>query len=202
MQRFVNLGHSKVHAHSLAHGLAQKLHDNVLDPLNHLLALALGLPENYLTSLHQWKSDHESHLRYMKYGKFSQPEIDALEDGLWTRGHTDLGTLTLLFRQPVAGLQIRDNETGKWKWAKPVDGSLTVNAGDALSFITGGYIKSTIHRVSHQEVRVNVTRNVDYNSGIPTPQRPATCGPSRLTLLWTIPKRSCAQNNQVTCSRA
>lgn len=85
----------------------------------------------------------------MKYAKFSGDEIARLSDGLWSRGHTDLGTITLLFRQPVAALQIRDHETGSWKWAKPLDGSLTVNTCDALSFLTGGYIKSTVHRVSH-----------------------------------------------------
>jgi len=86
----------------------------------------------------------------MKYGKFSPAEQESLAkgDGLWSYGHTDLGTLTLLFRQPVAALQIKDHKTGDWKWAKPLDGSLTVNTCDALSFLTGNYIKSTIHRVS------------------------------------------------------
>ncbi|KFA56507.1 hypothetical protein S40293_01088 [Stachybotrys chartarum IBT 40293] len=129
-------------------GFAKDLHDKVLDPLNHLIALALELPEDFFTALHRWGTHDESHLRYMKYSKFSPEEVKQLCDGLWSRGHTDLGTITLLFRQPVAALQIRDHETGEWKWAKPLDGSLTVNTCDALSFLTGGYIKSTVHRVS------------------------------------------------------
>jgi isopenicillin N synthase-like dioxygenase len=131
-------------------GFAKDLHDKVLDPLNHLIALALELPEDFFTKLHRWEVHDESHLRYMKYSKFSQEEIKQLGDGLWSRGHTDLGTITLLFRQPVAALQIKDNETGEWKWAKPLDGSLTVNTCDALSFLTGGYVSSTIHRVCIQ----------------------------------------------------
>ena len=127
---------------------SKDLHDKVLDPLNHLIALALELPEDYFTKLHRWDVHDESHLRYMKYSKFSPSEIEQLGDGLWSRGHTDLGTITLLFRQPVAALQIKDHKTGDWKWAKPLDASLTVNTCDALSFLTGGYIKSTIHRVS------------------------------------------------------
>lgn len=126
----------------------KQLHDRVLDPLNHLIALALELPEDFFINLHKWETHDESHLRYMKYSKFSQSEIDQLGDGIWAHGHTDLGSITLLFRQPVAALQIRDHETGQWKWAKPLDGSLTVNTCDALSFLSGGYIKSTIHRVS------------------------------------------------------
>ena len=31
---------------------------------------------------------------------------------------------------------------------KPQDATLTVNACDALTFLTGGYVKSTIHRVA------------------------------------------------------
>lgn len=129
---------------------AKDLHDKVLDPLNRLIAIALELPEDYLTNLHKWETHDESHLRYMKYSKFTPEEIEKLSDGLWARGHTDLGTMTLLFRQPVAALQIRDHKTNQWKWAKPLDGSLTVNTCDALSFLTAGYIKSTIHRVSER----------------------------------------------------
>lgn len=127
---------------------AKDLHDKVLDPLHHLIAIALELPEDFFINVHKWQVHDESHLRYMKYSKFNEDEIEKLSDGLWSLGHTDLGTITLLFRQPVAALQIRDHDTGEWKWAKPLDGSLTVNTCDALSFLTGGYIKSTVHRVS------------------------------------------------------
>ena len=51
----------------------------------------------------------------------------------------DLGSWTLLFRQPVAALQIQNHRTLEWKWAKPQDATLTVNASDALSLLTGGY---------------------------------------------------------------
>ncbi|CAG1988132.1 unnamed protein product [Fusarium graminearum] len=133
---------------TLIENFSKDLHDKVLDPLLHLIAIALELPADFFTKLHQWNIHDESHLRYMKYSKFSPEEREKLSDGLWSLGHTDLGTITLLFRQPVAALQIKDHKTGEWKWAKPLDGSLTVNTCDALSFLTGGYIKSTVHRVS------------------------------------------------------
>ncbi|QPC72209.1 hypothetical protein HYE68_002961 [Fusarium pseudograminearum] len=133
---------------ALIENFSKDLHDKVLDPLLHLIAIALELPADFFTKLHQWNVHDESHLRYMKYSKFSPEEREKLSDGLWSLGHTDLGTITLLFRQPVAALQIKDHKTGEWKWAKPLDGSLTVNTCDALSFLTGGYIKSTVHRVS------------------------------------------------------
>ena len=52
-------------------------------------------------------------------------------------GHTDFGSLTLLFSQHVAGLQIRTPE-GQWKYVKPVEGGITCNAADTLTFLTAG----------------------------------------------------------------
>lgn len=65
---------------------------------------------------------------------------------LYSPGHTDLGTVTLLFRQPVAALQILNSE-GQWKWVRPQDGTITINTCDALTALTGGFVKSSIHRV-------------------------------------------------------
>ena len=74
------------------------------------------------------------------------PEENSKVGNLYTPGHTDLGSLTLLFRQPVAALQIL-NSQGEWKWVKPQDGTITINTCDSLTALTGGLIKSSIHRV-------------------------------------------------------
>ncbi|KAI3615382.1 flavonol synthase [Moniliophthora roreri] len=125
---------------------ALSLHSEVLDPLFVLLAIALELPEDHFTKIHQYPVKSEDHLRYMKYGKHSPEDNSRLDH--WGGGHTDLGSFTLLFRQPVTALQIRYHSTNEWKWVKPQDATLTVNACDALQFLTGGYVKSTIHRVT------------------------------------------------------
>lgn len=75
-----------------------------------------------------------------------------------------MGSLTLLFRQPVAALQVLTKD-GLWKWVRPQSDALTVNLADALHFLTStyfavreekapnsdffldGYLKSSIHRV-------------------------------------------------------
>ncbi len=62
-------------------------------------------------------------------------------------GHTDFGSFTLLMRQPIAGLQVRPYGQEDWRWVKPLRGSITVNVADTLSFLTGGYLESSIHRV-------------------------------------------------------
>ncbi|KIY65621.1 Clavaminate synthase-like protein [Cylindrobasidium torrendii FP15055 ss-10] len=133
--------------HEIEH-FARDLHKHVLDPLFVLLAIALELPEDTFTKIHQYPVKSEDHLRYMKYGNSTYTEEDFKQYEKLSLGHTDLGSFTLLFRQPVAALQIRYHENGQWKWVKPVDGTLTVNACDALSFLTGGYVKSTVHRVT------------------------------------------------------
>ncbi|GBE88138.1 Clavaminate synthase-like protein [Sparassis latifolia] len=126
---------------------ARSLHTEVLDPLHVLLALALELPEDYFLNIHRYDVKSEDHLRYMKYSKYT-PEENLKIGKKWVDGHTDLGSFTLLFRQPVAALQIKNPINGEWKWVKPQDGTITVNTCDALNFLTGGYVKSTIHRVT------------------------------------------------------
>ena len=118
-----------------------------MDPLHVLLAIALELPEDYFTSRHKYEVKGEDHLRYMKYSKYTPEEFTRIGE-LIIRGHTDLGSWTLLFHQPVAGLQIKDYSSGEWKWVKTQDVAITVNACDALNLLTANYVKSTIHRVA------------------------------------------------------
>lgn len=94
---------------------------------------------------HLYNDKGEDHLRYMHYEARSAEENAAIGN-LYSAGHTDLGTITLLFRQPVAALQIL-NSANEWKWVQPQDATITVNICDALSALTGGYLKSSIHRV-------------------------------------------------------
>ncbi|KAK5173469.1 uncharacterized protein LTR77_002150 [Saxophila tyrrhenica] len=110
-----------------------------------LIAIILELPEDHLTKGHQYDDVSDCHLRYMIYRHRSAQE-NAEYQNLYSKGHTDFGSLTLLFRQPVAALQIRMPD-GSWKWVKPYPGSITVNIADVLQFWTAGYLKSSIHRV-------------------------------------------------------
>ncbi|KAH8680016.1 2OG-Fe(II) oxygenase superfamily protein [Tricladium varicosporioides] len=110
-----------------------------------LFAIILELPLNYFSSKHDYSSKSEDHLRYMIYHPRLASE-DALVENSWSRAHTDFGSLTLLWSQNVAGLQIKTKE-GDWKYVPPVDGGIICNVGDAMQFWSAGYLKSTIHRV-------------------------------------------------------
>lgn len=129
----------------------QHLHFQVLRRLLILCAIIMELPdEEALWRLHNYDSRSQCHLRYMLYHPRSREELEimnkhGIEHNVY--GHTDFGTLTLLMRQPVAALQVRPYGQDKWKWVKPLKGSITVNVADTLSFLTGGYLESSIHRV-------------------------------------------------------
>ena len=111
-----------------------------------LFEIILELPEHHFVDRHRYdEAVSDCHLRYMKYHRRDAATNEALEN-VWVKGHTDFGSLTLLFRQPVAALQVRGPDGG-WKWVKPHPGSITVNIADALQFLTNGFLKSSIHRV-------------------------------------------------------
>lgn len=61
--------------------------------------------------------------------------------------HTDIGSITLLYSQPVGGLQVL-NPDGVWRFVKPLPyGPIIVNIGDILAAFTGARFKSSWHTV-------------------------------------------------------
>ncbi|KIJ58914.1 hypothetical protein HYDPIDRAFT_33715 [Hydnomerulius pinastri MD-312] len=59
---------------------------------------------------------------------------------------SDIGSVTILWSQPVGGLQILSPD-GKWRWVRHIDNALVINIGDMMDFFTGGFYKLTIHRI-------------------------------------------------------
>ncbi|KAI0752458.1 Clavaminate synthase-like protein [Daedaleopsis nitida] len=124
---------------------AEHNHYNVLNPLLRLLALGMELPEETFVNIHGFDAKGETYVRFMKYYPRT-PEEEALTNSVWLKGHTDFGTLTLLYSQPVASLQIL-TPSGRWQYVRHLPGAVVVNAGDSMEFLTGGFYKATIHRV-------------------------------------------------------
>jgi len=113
--------------------------EKVIRKLFVLIAIILELPEDYLAKAHAYDEESDDHLRYMIYNVRTQKEWD-LAQAYSKGGHTDFGSLTLLFSQHVAGLQIRTPE-GDWKYVKPFEGGITCNAADTLTFLTKGKLR-------------------------------------------------------------
>ncbi|KAJ3783346.1 Clavaminate synthase-like protein [Lentinula aff. detonsa] len=112
-------------------------HMNVLSPILKLMALGLELPEETLLDMHRWDGDSETYLFYMRY--------HPRKNNVWLKGHNDIGTITLLYSQPVSALQILARD-GTWKWIKHIENAIVVNSGDAMDFLSGGLYRATIHR--------------------------------------------------------
>ncbi|PSR94354.1 putative 1-aminocyclopropane-1-carboxylate oxidase [Coniella lustricola] len=124
------------------------IHNNLLLPLLRLFAHVLELDdEEFFVKRHRYEAPGLEYLRYMVYHPRSAEE-DARAGNIWARGHTDYNTLTFLFHQPVAGLQVQTTASeGSWKYVRSPRDAVIVNIADALEFLSGGYLKSTVHRV-------------------------------------------------------
>lgn len=120
--------------------------ENVVQKLLILVSIVLELPtEDALSEGHRYNDISDCHLRYMIY-RARSPEENAKFNNIYSKGHTDFGSLTLLFRQPIAALQVL-TPSGEWRYVKPYPGSITVNIADVLQFWSNGYLKSSVHRV-------------------------------------------------------
>ncbi|KAH7881900.1 hypothetical protein F5I97DRAFT_1914382 [Phlebopus sp. FC_14] len=124
---------------------ARHCHFNILHPILRLVALSLELPEEALVEKHNFERPGEASVRFMKYYRRSREEEEKSKN-VWLKGHTDIGSLTILWSQPVGGLQILSPD-GKWRWVRHIDNALVINTGDMMDFLTGGFYKPTIHRV-------------------------------------------------------
>ena len=117
--------------------------DRLASDLYRIVAIALGLAEDYFKPLFQ---EHWNTLRIVNY---PDQTVDPLPGQLRYGAHHDYGGLTIL-RQDAApgGLEICDRE-GRWHEAPIIPGSFLINIGDMMSRWTNGRWRSTLHRVTN-----------------------------------------------------
>ncbi len=102
------------------------------------VALSLGLDAEYFVT--GYTAEPTVLFRIFHYPP-SPPEASD-----WGVGeHTDYGLLTLLAQDDSGGLQIAAPEG--WIDAPPIPGTIVCNIGDMLDRLTGGWYRSTPHRV-------------------------------------------------------
>ena len=104
-------------------------------------ALALGLGVD-AEDLRQHITCPTSQLRLLRYLPNDMP---AEENTVGIEAHSDFECFTILL-QGGPGLQVMNAE-GHWVDAPPIPGCFVVNVGDIFEAWTGGYLKSTQHRV-------------------------------------------------------
>jgi isopenicillin N synthase-like dioxygenase len=102
------------------------------------VALSLGLDADYFAA--SYTGDPTILFRIFHY-----PPSPPQDEAWGVAEHTDYGLLTLLAQDDSGGLQIAAPEG--WIDAPPVPGTLVCNIGDMLDRLTGGWYRSTPHRV-------------------------------------------------------
>jgi isopenicillin N synthase-like dioxygenase len=104
------------------------------------VALSLGLDAGYFAS--SYTADPTILFRIFHY-----PPSPPGDEGWGVGEHTDYGLVTLLAQDDSGGLQVA--APGGWIDAPPIPGTLVCNIGDMLDRLTGGWYKSTPHRVQN-----------------------------------------------------
>ncbi|PWN51084.1 Clavaminate synthase-like protein [Violaceomyces palustris] len=121
-------------------------HQVILRKILSVLSLVLKLPADYLWNLS--KDPEIKGLDLLRYAMYHTPpkEDDAALGGVRLQGHTDFNSVSILWSQPITSLEVLmpDNQ---WRLVKHRDNALVINLGDAMHFLSGGYLKQTIHRV-------------------------------------------------------
>jgi isopenicillin N synthase-like dioxygenase len=111
--------------------------------LTRIFAAALDMPEEFFVERCQHPTEV---LRIIRYER--QPgSPDPVEGQQRVGAHTDYGIVTVLYADPVAGLQIVGPD-GDWWPVMPAEDGFVVNIGDLLAQWTNDRWRSTIHRVT------------------------------------------------------
>lgn len=104
------------------------------------IALALGLEASYFEE--RYTRDPLILFRVFHYPPLDHPRAASS----WSVGeHTDYGVLTILRQDAAGGLEVKSE--GRWIDAPPLPGTFVCNLGDMLDRMTGGFFRSTPHRV-------------------------------------------------------
>src|SRR5579859_5840900 len=113
---------------------------------------------------------------------FHYPPSPPHASGWGVGEHTDYGLVTLLAQDDSGGLQIAAPEG--WIDAPPIPGTLVCNIGDMLDRLTGGWYRSTPHRVrnrgSHGRLSFPFFLDPGFSAEVPPlPDRAATADDGR-----------------------
>lgn len=122
--------------------------DRVSKSLLQLFALAVGKKRDFFLPYFESPLTNMTLLHYPPQGKSN--------DGYGIHPHKDSSAFTIIYPDPVGGLQIMTRDED-WIEAEPPEGALIVNIGDVMEHWTGGQFKSTPHRVINRSGKQRYT---------------------------------------------
>jgi isopenicillin N synthase-like dioxygenase len=112
------------------------------------VAMSLGLEPDYFAGT--YTANPTLLFRIFHYPAVA-PDEPSQADAWGVGEHTDYGLLTLLAQDENGGLQVHSRRD--WIEAPPLAGTLVCNIGDMLDRLTGGWYRSTPHRVRNASGR-------------------------------------------------
>ena len=149
--------------------------------LTDVFAAALGLPDGWFAPF----TDHSTDTLRIVHYRTAPGDPDPLDGQVGMGAHTDYGICTVLYADPVPGLQIVGPDGGGLD-VVPEPGALLVNLGDLTAQWTNDRWRSTLHRVLPPVRRadvVNTRRSLaffhDGNWDAIVECLPTCCGPDR-----------------------
>jgi isopenicillin N synthase-like dioxygenase len=129
------------------------------------IGLSLGLEASYF---------HDRYTRdpLILFRIFNYPARQASStEPEWGVGeHTDYGLLTILKQDDVGGLQVKG--PSGWIDAPPIPEAFVCNIGDMLDRMTGGFYRSTPHRVLNPGGRARLSFPFFFDPGFDADVRP------------------------------
>jgi isopenicillin N synthase-like dioxygenase len=137
-----------------------------------IFGLSLGLGESYFQR--HYTSDPLVLFRIFNYPE-AEPRPGEPEWGVGE--HTDYGLLTILKQDDVGGLQVKmPSGASTWIDAPPIAGAFVCNIGDMLDRMTGGFYRSTPHRVLNPGSRARLSFPFFFDPGFDAEVRPIRPG--------------------------
>lgn len=129
-----------------------ELRTRLYDLAKHLLEMIqTQLPESVTVhfdrSLKEMVSNSRTLFRILHYPPLSGSEISSAARA---KAHEDINLITLLPAASSSGLQVKDTQ-GRWHEVPCDFGSISVNTGDMIDMLTGGYLPATTHQVTNPE---------------------------------------------------
>ncbi|KAH8104890.1 Clavaminate synthase-like protein [Phellopilus nigrolimitatus] len=110
----------------------------------------LGLPTGMLLDHHALRYPSGCEARVIKSPPFASDTAarqyvkEKVEVALGA--HTDFGSLSFLHNR-LGGLQVLPPGSDNWQYVRPLPGHALCNIGDALTLLSGGILRSNLHRV-------------------------------------------------------
>jgi isopenicillin N synthase-like dioxygenase len=134
------------------------------------IALSLGLEPSYFAD--RYTRDPLVLFRIFNYPSTRDEPPDEVSWGVGE--HTDYGLLTILRQDDAGGLQVK-SPVG-WIDAPPIPNAFVCNIGDMLDRMTGGFYRSTPHRVRNPSRRARLSFPFFFDPNVDAEVKPIDPG--------------------------